>query len=159
MYKTSYWHYDRRRIFLVGISLIKVTIFGKSLGQLDFFSSLSSPTSWGNKANSDFHPRSISFVYMITFWLNIFGIYTPFLKVKKKPIGTWNSYFWQHNILLLRTLMIISAYQTDHCAPLQRKLKIFSKMKINHGKFSFCWVSFKASFLLGRAKQRKCIGL
>ena len=92
--------------FLVGISLIKVTIFGKSLGQLDFFSSLSSPTSWGNKANSDFHPRSISFVYMITFWLNIFSwIYTPFLKVKKKPIGTWNSYFWQHNILLLRTLI------------------------------------------------------
>ena len=51
--------------------------------------------------------------------------------------------------------MIISAYQTDHCAPLQRKLKFFSKMKINHGKFSFCWVSFKASFLLGRDEAKE----
>ena len=91
---------------------------------------------------------------MITFWLNIFGIYTIFEGQEK---ANWHLKFLllatQHSFV--KDSHIISAYQTDHCAPLQRKLKIFSKMKINHGKFSFCWVSFKASFLLGRDEAKE----
>ena len=57
---------------------------------------------------------------------------------------------WHLKFLLLATQHSFVKDSHDHlCIPdrslrtFTKKIDFFSKMKINHGKFSFCWVSFK----------------